>query len=135
MTEPQVAFYRLSRKIVNNQDAIPADAQQVIYYSLAIGHHVGVMDCLSQLMTVPTDAYGRCVRTLPAGEARRKLEGVLEWNEIEINRSHVDDVLPAFNWLSAHAATPDRHWVGMLIQCLHEMLVEPAFYLILKLRA
>ncbi len=135
MTEPEVAFYRLSRKIVNNQDAIPADAQQVIYYSLAIGHHVGVMDCLSELIAVPAEAYGRCISMLPAGEARRKLEGVLEWNEIEINRGHVDDLLPAFNWLSAQVSVPDRRWVGMLIQCLHEMLAEPAFYLMLKLRA
>ncbi len=55
--EPQVVFYRLSRKIVNNQDDIPEDARQVMYYSLAIGHHVGVMDCFSELMAVPAEKY------------------------------------------------------------------------------
>ncbi len=97
--EPQVVFYRLSRKIVNNQENIPEDARQVMYYSLAIGHHVGVMDCFSELMVVPAEKYKQCLDRLPEGEGRRKLEGALKWNEIEINRSHVDELLPALNVL------------------------------------
>ena len=54
--ERQVVFYRLSRKVVNDRDAIPEDARQVLYYSLAIGHHVGVMDCFAELMAVPAEA-------------------------------------------------------------------------------
>ena len=67
--EPQVAFYRLSRKIVNNQESIPEDARQVMYYSLAIGHHVGVMDCFSELMAVPAEEY-RALSGAAAGRGR-----------------------------------------------------------------
>lgn len=133
--ESQVAFYRLSRKIVNNQDAIPEDARQVMYYSLAIGHHVGVMDCLSELMAVPVDAYKGCLQRLPDGGARRKLEGALTWDEIEINRSHVDELLPALNGLLPGMQDPDSQWVRTLIRCLREMVAEPALYLMVKMRA
>lgn len=132
--ESQVVFYRLSRKIVNNQDAIPEDARQVMYYSLAIGHHVGVMDCLSELMAVPVAAYKACVERLPEGEARRKLEGVLAWEEIEINRSHVDELLPVLGSLLACLQEPKSQWVRTLIQSLREMVREPAFYLMVKMR-
>ncbi len=130
----QVAFYRLSRKVVNNQDAIPEEARQVMYYSLAIGHHMGVMDCLSELMVIPVAIYARSLELLDDGEARRKLQGVLEWNEIEINRSHVDELLPAFQALAARPDVPAPEWIPTLIQSLQEMVAEPAFYLMVKLR-
>jgi len=132
--ERQVAFYRLSRKVVNNQDAIPEDARQVMYYSLAIGHHVGVMDCLSELMTVPAEAYQRYLERLPEGEARRKLEGALTWDEIEINRSHVDELLKALQIIPPAAQGVDAAWVKTLMQCLQEVIAEPALYLIVKMR-
>lgn len=130
----RIAFYRLSRKIVNNQEAIPKDAQQVIYYSLAIGHHVGVMDCLSELMVVPEEQYIRCLERLPDGEARRKLDGATRWQEIEINRSHVDQLLPALKQLLPELDEAESAWVGKLIGCLREIMVEPALYLMVKAR-
>jgi hypothetical protein len=130
----QVAFYRLSRKIVNNQEAIPEDARQVMYYSLAIGHHVGVMDCLSEVMTVPAEMYLQCLASLPEGEARTKLEGALKWNEIEINRSHVELLMPALIRLLEVTKDGDPRWVETLMQCLREMVREPALYLMVKLR-
>ena len=132
--EPQVAFYRLNRKVVNHQDDIPADARQVIYYSLAIGHHVGVMDCFSEMMVVPVDIYKRCLDRLPEGEGRRKLEGALKWKEIEINRSHVDELLPAFKTLSGYISDPETQWVQIMLKCLQEMVAEPALYLMIKIR-
>ena len=131
----QVAFYRLGRKIVNNQEAIPEDARQVVYYSLAIGHHVGVMDCLSELMTVPAKTYQRCLELLPEGEARRKLEGALTWDEIEINRSHVDELLPVLGALLSSLQETDSQWVRTLMQSLTEIVREPALYLMVKMRA
>ena len=132
--ESQVVFYQLSRKVVNNQENIPDDARQVVYYSLAIGHHVGVMDCFSELIKVPTEKYKQCLDYLPHDEARRKLEGVLTWNEIEINRSHVDELLPALHLLSSNVNDPDSQWVKTLIQCLQKIVAEPALYLMVKMR-
>ena len=130
----QIVFYRLSRKLVNNEKAIPEDAQQVMYYSLAIGHHVGVMDCFSELMAVPEQEYNAVLQRLPEGEARRKLEGAARWQEIEINRSHVDVLLAAFNGIMAGLMPEETAWVGTLIGCLREMVAEPAFYLMVKAR-
>ena len=132
--EPQVVFYRLNRKIVNNQENIPEDARQVIYYSLAIGHHVGVMDCFSELMVVPAEKYKQFLDRLPDSEGRRKLEGVIKWNEIEINRGHVEELLPALKVLSSGMNDTDSEWVKTMIRCLQEMLAEPALYLMVKMR-
>lgn len=132
--EPQVAFYRLSRKVVNDQNDIPAEARQVMYYSLAIGHHVGVLDCFSELMAVPVSEYQRWLNRLPAGEARLKLAGALKWGEIEINRTHADELLPLFRGLLPVASGPDAHWIETMIECLLEMKAEPALYLMLRVR-
>ncbi len=130
----QIAFYRLSRKVVNNEQAIPEDARQVMYYSLAIGHHVGVMDCFSELMSVPEAQYSDCIKRLPDGDARRKLEGASRWQEIEINRGHVDQLLPALNSLLPDLTDADKDWVAKLIHCLREMIAEPALYMMVKAR-
>ena len=130
----QIAFYRLSRKLVNNEQAIPEDARQVMYYSLAIGHHVGVMDCFDQLMAIPDERFCGVVSRLPEGEARRKLEGATKWQEIEINRSHVDQLLPALNGVLPALASEDAEWVRSLVGCLREILAEPAMYLMVKAR-
>lgn len=53
----QVVFSQLSRKFIDENDATPAEAQQVVYYSLAIGHHLGVIDCLEAALTCPWDEY------------------------------------------------------------------------------
>lgn len=37
-----VVFSQLSRKFIDENDATPDQAQQVVYYSLAIGHHLGL---------------------------------------------------------------------------------------------
>ncbi len=130
----QIAFYRLSRKVVNNEQVIPEDARQVMYYSLAIGHHVGVMDCFSELMSVPEAQYTGCIQRLPDGDARRKLEGASRWQEIEINRGHVDHLLPALNALLPDLNDADKAWVEKLIHCLREMIAEPALYMMVKAR-
>ncbi len=130
----QIVFYRLSRKVVNNEQAIPEEARQVMYYSLAIGHHVGVMDCFSELMAVSEERYEAVLQRLPDGEARRKLEGASTWQEIEINRSHVDPLLPVLNALLPQLDAADAEWVGKLIGCLREMVAEPAFYIMVKAR-
>ncbi len=130
----RIVFYRLSRKLVKNEQAIPEDAQQVMYYSLAIGHHVGVMDCFSELMAVPEQEYNAVLQRLPEGEARRKLGGAATWQEIEINRSHVDPLLAALNEIMPGLSPAEADWVGRLIGCLREMVAEPAFYLMVKAR-
>ncbi len=78
-----VVFSQLSRKFIDENDATPDQAQQVVYYSLAIGHHLGVIDCLEAALSCPWDAYLAWIATLEAGSAaRRKMEGVPKYGEI-----------------------------------------------------
>ncbi len=70
-----VVFSQLSRKFIDENDATPDQAQQVVYYSLAIGHHLGVIDCLEAALSCPWDAYLAWIATLEAGSARGAKHG------------------------------------------------------------
>jgi hypothetical protein len=126
----QVAIYQLNRKFVNRSEDIPENARQVVYYALAVGHHVGVMDCFSSLAEIPLGDFSRWLQSLPEGTARLKLEGILKWGEIEINRSHVGLLLPVLD--AAEVEKPD--WVVLLRQSLLNILQEPALYLMVRTR-
>ena len=45
----KVFFYLLNERFVENDEQVPEQAKQVMYYSLAIGHHVGVIDCFKKI--------------------------------------------------------------------------------------
>lgn len=53
-----VVFSQLSRKFIDENDATPDAAQQVVYYSPAIGHHLGVIDCTEAALSCPWPEYG-----------------------------------------------------------------------------
>ncbi|MGQ7168117.1 formate hydrogenlyase maturation HycH family protein, partial [Escherichia sp. R-CC3] len=52
MTEEcgEIVFWTLRKKFVASSDEMPEHSSQVMYYSLAIGHHVGVIDCLNDAL-------------------------------------------------------------------------------------
>jgi hypothetical protein len=131
----QAVFYQLTHKFVNEEKNIPENARQVIYYSLAIGHHIGVMDCFNSLMEVPIQAYRSWIERLPEGAGRRKLEGLLKWGEIEINQSHAGVLIPALNEALPQLNPSETQWAGMLTECLQKMIQEPALYLMVRRRA
>ena len=122
----QVVFYQLTHKFVNQEQAIPEGSRQVMYYSLAIGHHVGVLDCFQKLVEIPLEDYRHWLSQIPEGTGRHKLEGLLKWGEIEINQSHANDLLSI---LKSTAETP---WTEKLAQCLQQMSKEPALYLMAR---
>ncbi len=125
-------FYQLTHKFVNDEKAIPEQARQVIYYSLAIGHHVGVMDCFQSLMEVPLDGYRQWIARLPEGDGRHKLEGLLKWGEIEINSSHAAELFPALDAGLPAMSEAEKGWTGVLAGCLRKMAEEPALYLMVR---
>ncbi len=133
--EPQVAFYQLGRKVVSNQQSVPEDARQIMYYSLAIGHHVGVMDCFDELLSVPAKAYRQWLSRLPEGEGRRKLEGVLAFDEIEINRDHIGELKSALDASMPAMSADEKAWTARVVHCLEQIHAEPALYLMVKMRS
>jgi hydrogenase-4 component J len=123
----RVSVYQLSHKFINRREDVPENARQVVYYALAVGHHVGVMDCFCSLVEIPLSEFSSWLHELPEGPGRTKLEGVLKWGEIEINCSHVGLILPLLD--GCQAETP---WSKTLAQSLKSMLQEPALYLMVK---
>jgi hypothetical protein len=123
----RVAVYQLSHKFINRREDVPENARQVVYYALAVGHHVGVMDCFSSVVDIPMEDFSGWVEGLPEGPGRTKLEGVMKWGEVEINRSHVGLLLPLMEGYS------DRlPWVSTMVQCLQGIVQEPGLYLMLR---
>ena len=92
----EVVFYRLTKKFVESQESIPEESKQVMYYTLAIGHHTGVIDCFEPALGCSRELFDRIVSLFPEGsDARYKLGGIARYGEIQIDKSHVATLLPA----------------------------------------
>ncbi|EKP4870615.1 formate hydrogenlyase maturation HycH family protein [Salmonella enterica] len=129
----QVVFSQLSRKFIDENDATPAEAQQVVYYSLAIGHHLGVIDCLEAALTCPWDEYLAWIATLEAGrDARRKMEGVPKYGEIVIDFNHVQMLARAFDDARAAQTPQQQEWSKLMLSMLHDIHQESAIYLMVR---
>lgn len=129
----QVVFSQLSRKFIDENDATPAEAQQVVYYSLAIGHHLGVIDCLEAALTCPWEAYLAWIATLEEGSAaRRKMEGVPKYGEIVIDASHISLLANAFDAALCRQTPAQQVWSKTLLSMLHDIHQESAIYLMVR---
>ncbi|EJI6717163.1 formate hydrogenlyase maturation HycH family protein [Salmonella enterica] len=129
----QVVFSQLSRKFIDENDATPAEAQQVVYYSLAIGHHLGVIDCLEAALTCPWDEYLAWIATLEAGsDARRKMEGVPKYGEIVIDFNYVQMLARAFDDARAAQIPQQQEWSKLMLSMLHDIHQESAIYLMVR---
>ncbi|EKK6331660.1 formate hydrogenlyase maturation HycH family protein [Salmonella enterica] len=129
----QVVFSQLSRKFIDENDATPAEAQQVVYYSLAIGHHLGVIDCLEAALTCPWNDYLAWIATLEEGSyARRKMEGVPKYGEIVIDFNHVSMLARAFDNARAAQTPQQQEWSKLMLSMLHDIHQESAIYLMVR---
>jgi hydrogenase-4 component J len=126
----KVVFYQLGQKFLDEKDAAPADAKQVVYYSLAIGHHVGVIDCLRPILDCPLDEFAAWIGRWPEGAARSKLEGLLRFGEITIDASHTHMLATAISQSPADLSPQESRCAESLMQALRAIEAEPAIYLI-----
>lgn len=62
-------------KFVASSDEMPEHSSQVMYYSLAISHHVGVIDCLNVAFRCPLTEYEDWLALVEEEQARRKDAG------------------------------------------------------------
>jgi len=127
-----VIFYQLSRKFLHRGQDVPAASKQLIHYTLAIGHHIGVIDCLASKLEVPGDRYAAWIAHLPQGEARRKLDGVLRFGEIEISADHAPQLQQALPAALAHMSSEEVAWTECLSSLLQSVATEPALYLMIR---
>jgi len=128
-----VVFSQLSRKFVDQNDETPPQAQQVIYYGLAIGHHLGVIDCLEAALSCPWQDYLKWIATLaPGSEARRKMEGVPRYGEIIIDITHAAMLAGAFSQAIESQSAQQQTWSRRLLDMLHNIHRENAIYLMVR---
>ena len=136
--DPMVVFYSLSRKFVQkkeDEDRTPQEAKEVIYYSLAIGHHLGVIDCLKTCLECPLTGYRAWVAKLPEeSTARRKLEGLPRYGEISIDSTHTHLLACALDKARPQMNEQEQTWTDALIAALQMIENEPAIYLMVKRR-
>lgn len=128
----KVVFYSLNQKFLEKDSDVPEQAQQVMYYSLAIGHHVGVIDCFKEVMECPFTQYVKWIENLPEGEARRKMSGLLKFGEIVIDSTHVGMLGAAFLPLRGKLTPEFNEWTQVLLELLEGIVYEPAVYLMVK---
>lgn len=132
--EPRVVFYQLTRKFVDNERSVPQESQDVLYYTLAVGHHSGVIDCFTEGTSCSLAVYEQVVRCFEEGSvARYKLEGVLRSGEIQIDQGHlaelVDPVRKALSRIEREGMGDEaREFLTGLSEALDVMGRAPAVY-------
>lgn len=144
-TGSTVEFRKLTRKFVDSASSIPEESTDVLYYTLAVGHHTGVIDCFERALAMPVGAYEKMVALMDDEEARYKLAGVLRFGEIEIDKSHVGLLLPAaraalagldvFNEPGKTSIALDPSEVGQLMGFVDLLLAvrdEPSVYAMVR---
>lgn len=129
-----VFFYALRQKFLQREEDMPAQARQVIYQTLALGHHIGVIDCLNVVLQMPYSAYQAWLARFPEGEARSKLAGLLRFGEITIDATHTHLLAHALDKLPAGLGAEEKAWSARLMQALHDIEAEPALYLMVRRR-
>lgn len=131
-----VVFYALNSKFVDEKSArqhSTQKAQEVIYYSLAIGHHLGVIDCLKSGLECPLDGYQQWINCLTQnGEAQRKLAGLQRFGEITIDSSHTHLLALALRDARDRMTTEQQVWSDRLIALLQQIENDPAMYLMVR---
>ncbi len=131
---PRVIFYQLGQKFLDRQEDMPGEAKQVVYYSLAIGHHIGVIDCLQPIIRCTLAEYEAWISVLDAGAARSKLEGLSKWGEINIDISHTQLLAKAIDAARPAFDAQQAQWASALMDALQAIEQEPAIYLIARRR-
>ncbi|TCP97231.1 hydrogenase-4 component J [Cricetibacter osteomyelitidis] len=128
----KVYFYLLNQRFVENDGQVPDAAKEVMYYSLAIGHHVGVIDCFKKLLICDYDDYQQFVNSFPEGEARRKFAGLMKFGEIVIDSSHVNLLAKALDENKARFSATHQQWAEILMGTLAAIQQEPVMYIMVK---
>ncbi|MCL2529050.1 MAG: formate hydrogenlyase maturation protein HycH [Coriobacteriia bacterium] len=134
--ESFVVFYQLSTKFVDNEREIPDETAEVMYYSLAIGHHTGVIDCFSEKFRCPLSVYLEVIELLPEdSKARYKLEGILRHGEIQVDKNHAAFLLDEIRepLLALETSREAQDFSLALTESLHTIQSSPVVYLMGRL--
>jgi hypothetical protein len=134
-----VVFYQLSAKFIDNEREIPEESKEVLYYSLQVGHHTGIIDCLSEKLRCPYSAFIEVIEALPHASAPRyKLEGILRHGEIQIDKTHLGYLYSAIKDLLSPGPSPHtfseeaKAFLLGFSNTLDAIKEQPAVYLMVR---
>ncbi|AGH82384.1 formate hydrogenlyase maturation protein HycH [Psychromonas sp. CNPT3] len=130
----KVLFYALKRKFVDERFDVPEEAKQVLYYTLAIGHHLGIVDCLEVAFEATTTEYKKWVNLLdPSTEAHRKMIRYFTFGEITIYPDHIHMLACAFSALDkAKMSTKEQTMTDAFIKVLTAIYHEQTMYMMIR---
>jgi hypothetical protein len=135
-SEPMVVFYRLARKFVDDERSVPQDetSSQILYYTLSVGHHTGIIDCFDECLSCTLPCYEAACALLPEGShARYKMEGILRSGEIQVLHEEVAELLDAARSALAQGDGKEpseaREWLEGFARVLEEIQPTKAAYL------
>ncbi len=132
-----VLFYRLGRKFVDEKDVPEEAAREILYYSLAIGHHLGIVDCLDEVMRCTRGEYREWAALLPEdGDAHKKMMAFFTFGEITILAEHIHTLALAFDAIPQTSHT-EKQWALTqgLLKTLTAIHQEPSMYLMIRGKA
>ena len=132
--EPMVVFYRLSYKFVDNESSVPdKDTSDIMYYTLAVGHHTGVIDCFGEGLSCPKPVYAEVCGLIADERARYKLGGILRSGEIQVGQEDLPTLLPAVREaLENGTPAPSEAalaWLRGFAALLEAMVADKVLYL------
>lgn len=127
----EICFYRLSRRFVSPKRGAPC-SESIVCYTQAIGHHIGVLDCLTPEFKISAADYQNLLAGMPEGWARKKLEGVLKWGEIEIAKEQASELVDALRKTAEGLPLREREQAKRLMKILSLAKQEPAIYLVAR---
>ena len=137
----KVVFYRLTAKFVDSPVDIPEEVSNIMYYTLSVGHHTGVADCLSPCLSCSMDTYRSIVSHIDSQEARYKLEGIMRFGEIQIDKVHVPALTKALKkelqslylQKTSKLYAVEITWLTQFLDLLEEVRTQTAMYMMGRL--
>lgn len=128
----EIVFWTLRHKFIDSSTTLPELHRQVMYYSLAIGHHVGIIDCLRVALRCPLAEYRKWAQQLADEQAQRKMLGVLTFGEIIIDASHLSLLRHALAPLADDTSSAQQAFSKGMLSLLDDIAHEPAIYLLAR---
>lgn len=135
-TGGDVVFYQVKAKFVDSEKSVPEEAKEVLYYTLSIGHHTGVIDCLEEQLRIPKADYEEICKFLE-GEAKYKLEGAIRNTEIQIEKHNLPLLVEELNNVLSESTELDDVTITNIHNILKVFKVledDTAAYIMARLR-
>lgn len=135
-TGGDVVFYQVKAKFVDSEKSVPEETKEVLYYTLSIGHHTGVIDCLEEQLRIPKADYEEICKFLE-GEAKYKLEGAIRNTEIQIEKHNLPLLVEELNNVLSESTELDDVTITNIHNILKVFKVledDTAAYIMARLR-